>query len=219
MKPEILLKAYVQYQSEDAFRDLVASTLDEVYSTSLRIVNGAPYLAEEIALGAYSELALKAPTLSHDLVLASWRREHTCRMAVRILRAKERVIDWAALKREKNALPAPAGVQLAPPGLAIRICQSIYLSTPRHRGHGLFSPRVWLPIWIRPRHVGGVAVCVLVMVIWWNIPFHRRNPIIRSQGSQLTPSAFAQLASPEEGGPPRPNSVVDTNAEIHIKQK
>ena len=29
MKPEILLKAYVQYQSEDAFRELVGSTLDE----------------------------------------------------------------------------------------------------------------------------------------------------------------------------------------------
>jgi hypothetical protein len=40
MKPEILLKAYLQYQSEDAFRELVAGSLDEVYSTALRIVEG-----------------------------------------------------------------------------------------------------------------------------------------------------------------------------------
>jgi len=42
MKPKILLKAYLEYQSKDAFRDLVASTLDQVYSSSLRMGRGAP---------------------------------------------------------------------------------------------------------------------------------------------------------------------------------
>src|SRR5579871_439941 len=63
MTPEILLKAYVQHQSEDAFRELVASTLDEVYSASLRIVHGTPHLAEEITVRVYLELARKAPGL------------------------------------------------------------------------------------------------------------------------------------------------------------
>lgn len=219
MKPEILLKAYVQYQSEDAFRDLVVSTLDMVYSSSLRMVHGTPHLAEAIALSAYSELARKAPSLSKDVELASWLRERTCKIAVKILRAEGRAIDWAVLKRERNALPAPSGVQPPPPGLAIRICQSIFLSAARHKSHGLFLPQVSWPTWIRPMHVRSVAVCVLVIIVWWNIPFHRRNPIVRSQGSLVTPSSFAQLASPEEGGPPTPSHVANTNAGTNKNQK
>jgi hypothetical protein len=213
MKPEILLKAYVQYQSEDAFRELVAGTLDEVYSTSLRIAQGAPHLAGEIALSAYLELACKAPGLGKDVVLASWLRERACKIAVRILRAEERAIDWAAVKREKNALLTPADVQSAPPGLAIRICQNVFLSAARPRRYGLFSLRVLWPSWIRPMHVGGAAACVLVMTVWWNHPFHRHNPIVRSQGSPMTPSSFAQLASPEElpGRMANPNAITNTN--------
>ena len=219
MKPEILLKAYIQYQSEDAFRDLVAGTLNGVYSTSLRIVHGAPYLAEAIALSVYSELACKAPGLSKDVVLASWLRERTCKMAVRTLRAEKRAVDWAAVKREKNALSTPADVPPAPPGLAIRIGQSISLSAARHKGHGLFSPRLWLPPWIRPRHVGSAAVCVILILVWWSIPFQRRHPIVLSHGPKLTPSSFAQLASPEDGGPPTPSQMANTNAGTNPTQK
>src|SRR5579871_3358021 len=85
MTPEILLKAYVQYESEDAFRELVAGTLDEVYATSLRIVPAAPHLASEIAVRVYWELARKAPRLAKDVVLSSWFRERTCKMAVTVL--------------------------------------------------------------------------------------------------------------------------------------
>lgn len=215
MKPEILLKAYVQYQSEDAFRELVAGTLDEVYSTSFRIAQGTPRLAEEIALSAYLELARKAPGLSKDVALASWLRERTCKIAVKILQAEERAIDWAAVKREKNALSTPADVQSAPPGLAIRICHSVFLSAARFKHYELFSPRVWWPTWIRPMHAGGVAVCALVIVVWWNNPFHRHNPIVRSQGSPMTPSSFAQLASPEE----LPGHTANTNVVVNTNQK
>jgi hypothetical protein len=72
MPAEILLKAYVRHQSEDAFRELVARTLDEVYSTALRIVQGTPHLASEVAVRVYMELARKAPRLDEDVVLASW---------------------------------------------------------------------------------------------------------------------------------------------------
>src|SRR5207247_11198446 len=110
MKPEILLKVYVQYQSEDAFRDLVASSLDEVYSTALRIVHGAPHLAEEIVLGVYFELARKAPGLGEDVVLASWLGECTCKMALTVLRAEGRAVDRAGLKKETEALSLRRGL-------------------------------------------------------------------------------------------------------------
>src|SRR6516162_3579016 len=101
MTPEILLTAYVRYQSEDAFRELVASTLDEVYSTSLRIVDGTPRLASEVAVRVYVELARKAPRLGKDVVLASWLRECTCKMAVTVMRAADRPVVQFVLKREK----------------------------------------------------------------------------------------------------------------------
>ena len=111
MKPEILLKAYVQYQSEDAFRDLVASSLDEVYSIALRLVQGPQHLTEEIVLRVYWELARKAPRLGEDIVLASWLREHTCKTAVSVLHEENRSVDRAALKKEKQALCTPDAVQ------------------------------------------------------------------------------------------------------------
>ena len=213
MKPEILLKVYVQYQSEDAFRDLVSGSLDEVYSIALRIVHGAPHLAEEVVLRVYSELARKAARLSKDVVLASWLRKRTCKIAVTVLREEDHAVDRAALKKEKEALSIPAGVPPAPPGLAICVCQGILLNRARHKGFGLFLPRVWWPAWIRPRHVGGAAVCVLAIIVLWNIPFHRRNPIVQSPGLQMTPSSFAQLASPEEeGASPGPSHMANTNA-------
>lgn len=206
MKHEILLKAYVQHQSEDAFRDLVAGTLDEVYSTSLKIARGAPYLAEQIALSAYLELARKAPALSQDVVLAAWLRERTCKIAVRILRAEDRFIDWAVLKQEQDAVSIPAGLQPAPPGLAIRICQNIFFNK---RGR-LFPSLVGWPAWIQPRHVGGAAICAIAFMIWWGTSFQKRDPILLSQGALMTPSSFAQRASPEEGGPPPPSRVANT---------
>ena len=93
MKPEILLKAFVQYESEDAFRELVGSTLDEVYSLALRIVQGPQHLAEETVLRVYWELARKAPRLGEDVVLGSWLREHTCKMAVIVLHEEDRSVD------------------------------------------------------------------------------------------------------------------------------
>jgi hypothetical protein len=176
-------------------------------------------LAEAIALSVYSELARQAPGLDKDVVLTSWLRARACQRAVRILRAEERAIDWAVLKKEKEGLSAPANVQPAPPGLAIRICQSIYWSTARPRGLGLFSLPAWRPAWIRPRHVGGVAVCVLAMIVWWSLSWHRRNPIVESHGPRMTPTSFAQLASPEEEGPPMPIHRLTINAGTKINQK
>lgn len=218
MSPEILLKAYVRHQSEDAFRELIARTLDEVYSTSLRIVQGTPHLASEVAVRVYIELARKAHRLGNDIVLASWLRERTCKMAVTVLRAEDRPVDRAVLKREKDARSIPPSVDPAPPGLALRIGYGIFLNRPRRKRFRLSLPTIRWPAWIRPRHLGGAAVCVLAILVWWNNPFHRRNRIIKSEGSQMTPSSFAQLASPDDEVP-LPSLIATTNDGINPMSK
>ncbi len=215
MTPEILLKAYVQHQSEDAFRELVAGTLDEVYSTSLRVTQGAQRLAEETALTAYLELARKGPGLINHVVIASWLRERVCKIAVKILRADERDIDWAVVKRENEARSTPAEVQAAPPGLAILICQTVFLSVRMHKRRWISLPRISLPTWVRPVHVSGAAACALAIIVWWHNPFHRHNRIIRSGGALMTPASFAQLADPEE----MEGTVASTNALTSTNQK
>ena len=215
MKPEILLKAYVQYRSEDAFRELVAGTLDEVYSTSLRVTQGAQRLAEEATLNAYLELARKATGIREDVALASWLRQRACKKAISILRGAERDIDWAIVKREKDVRSTPAEVPPAPPGLAIYICKTVFLSVKPHRSFRLRLPRISLPTWIRPIHVSGAAACALVIMVWWHNPFHRHNRIIRSEGVLMTPASIAQLASPEEMEVP----LANTNALTNTNQK
>jgi hypothetical protein len=220
MPPEILLQAYVRHQSEEAFRELVVRTLDEVYSTSLRIVQGASHLAEETAVRVYLELARKARWLGKDVVVASWLRERTCKMAVAVLRAEDRPVDQAVLKREKKARSIPISVNPAPAGLAIRICYSIPRNAARHKGLRLLSPTVWWPARIGRRHLGGVAVCALAIMVWWSNPFHRRNPIIKSEGLQrMTPASFAQRAAPDDEGPLTPSPMANTNTRINPKQK
>jgi hypothetical protein len=211
MKPEILLKAYVQYQSEDAFHELVAGTLDEVYSASFRVTRGAQRLAEEAALNAYLQLARRAPGMTEDAALASWLRNRACKIAVQILRREERDIDWAIVKREEDVCSTSAKVQPAPPGLAIYICKTVFLTVKPRKGYRLMLPRIPWPAWIRPIHLGGAAVAVLAILVWWHNPFHRHNRIIKDAGPLMRPASFAQLASPDEWGGPVANFNVLTN--------
>lgn len=215
MKPEILLKAYVQYQSEDAFRELVSGTLDEVYSTSLRITQGAQRLAEEATLNAYLQLARRARGIREDVALVSWLRQRACKLAVSILRREDRHINWAVVKKEKDVRSTPAKAQPAPPGLAIYICQTVFVSVKPGKGYRLRLPQISLPTWVRPMHVRGAAACVLVITVWSHNPFHRHNRIIRSGGALMTPVSFAQLASPEEMEGP----LISTNALTNTNPK
>ena len=213
MKPEILLKAYVQYHSEDAFRELVAGTLDEVYSTSYRITQRTQRLAEETTLNAYLQLARSAPGIREDVALASWLRQRACKIAVGILRREDRDIDWAIVKKEKDVRSTPADVQPAPPGLAIYICKTVFLSVKPRKGYRLRLPRISGPAWLRPIHVRGAVACALMMMVWWHNPFHRHNPIIRDGGALMTPASFAQLASPDEMEGPVANPDAFTNTQ------
>jgi len=219
MKPEILLKAYVLYQSDEAFRELVAGTLDEVYATALRIVHGPVHLVEETVLRVYWELARKAPGLGEDVVLASWLREHTCKLAVNVLHEEDRSVDRAALKKERQDLSTLNAVQPAPPGLATRVSQGILLYAARHKRPRLSLRPVWGPVWFRRARIGAAVVCVVIVIIFfWNIPYHKRTPIVESPELQMTPASFAQLASPEEGAVPvEPKHTANTNAQANPK--
>jgi len=213
MKPEILLKAYVQYQSEDAFRELVAGTLDEVYSTSLRVTQGAQRFAEESTFNAYLQLARQAPGIREDVALASWLRKRACKLAVSILRREDRDIDWAIIKKEKDGRSGSVEVQAAPPGLAIYICKTVFLSVKPHRGYRLRLPRISWPTWIRPLPASGAVACALAIMVWWHNPFHRHNKVIRSEGALMTPASIAQLADSMEWKGPvsNTNSLTNTN--------
>jgi hypothetical protein len=213
MKPEVLLKAFVVHESADGFVELVGDTVDQVYSSAFHIVQGPPHLVEEVVLRVYWELARKAPGLGRDVVIASWLREHTCKAAVRILHEEDRSVDRAVLKKERQGLSTLSGLETAPPGLATRVSQSI-LNTGRKKGLLRFLSRVVWPAWIRPVHIGAGAVCVLGLLVSWNIPFHRRNPIVLAPELQVTPASYGQLARSEEGGvPPPPGQTPNTNAE------
>ncbi len=219
MKPEVLLKAFVLHKSEDAFVELVGSTVDEVYSCALTIVQGPPHLVEEAVLRVYWELARNAPALGEDAVLATWLREHTCKMAVRILHEQDRSADRAALRKEKQGLATPSGLQSAPPGLATRVSQSILLNNARSKSLWFSLPRVQWPAWIRPAHIGVGAVCVLGIIVLWHIPFHRRNPIVLAPESRMTPASYGQLANSEEGGvAPPPSQTPNMNAKSNRNQ-
>ena len=210
MNPEILLKAFVLHGSKDAFIDLVATTVDEVYSIALRLVAGPPHLVEETVLRVYWELARKAPRLPEDLLVTAWLRQHTCKTAVAILRAEDRSVDRAALKKERQGLSI-ARVP-APPGLATRVSQSIWHNVARKKGLWYFLLRFFWPAWIRPVHIGAGIVCVLGILMLGKLPFHKRNPIVQDSELQMTPASFGQLADAEgsvpgtPGQPPKPNA-------------
>src|SRR5581483_77644 len=216
MKPGVLLMAFVLHRAEAGFVELVAATVDEVYSRALRIIEGPPHLVEDAVLRVYWELARKAPRLGKSIVVATWLREHTCRTAVKVLHEQDRSVDRAALKKEKQGRSTPGRMQAAPPGLATRVSQSILLNTARNKSFWLLLPRAVWPAWIRPMHIGAGAVCVLGMMVLWNIPLHRRNPIVLSPELQMTPASYGQLANAEEGGLPAPASAAP-NSESHRK--
>jgi hypothetical protein len=210
MKPEILLKAYVVHQSEDAFRELVAVSLDRVYSTALRIAQGVSYLAEETALRVYWKLARKAPGFGDDIVLESWLHKYTCKTAVSILRKEGRSIDRLVLKNELHAVSTQDSVEPAPRGLATRVCQGVLLNAAwRKHSRWRFMP-AW-PAWIRPWHVRVCAICAIFVVVVLNVPFHRRHPIILAPDVRLTPASFAQLGTPDEDRPVAPSVQAETN--------
>lgn len=94
-----LLADYVASGSETAFRDLVASYVDLVYSAAIRLVNGDTHLAEDVAQTVFADLAKLARTLPKEVMLGGWLHRHTCFVASKVLRGERR-----RLERERQAV-------------------------------------------------------------------------------------------------------------------
>jgi RNA polymerase sigma factor (sigma-70 family) len=85
-----LIKRYVDDGSEAAFRELVRTYIDLVYSTAIRLVAGDAYLAEDLAQMVFVQLARKARGLPADVMLGGWLHRVTCNMAAKALRSERR---------------------------------------------------------------------------------------------------------------------------------
>lgn len=96
---QALLSEYTQGGSEQAFRELVTSYINFVFSIALRAVGGDRPLAEDVTQTVFTDLARKAPSLPKDVRLGGWLHRHTCFVARKTLRRERRRIA-----REKQAI-------------------------------------------------------------------------------------------------------------------
>ncbi len=87
---QTLLEHYVETGSEQAFRELVDSYINLVFSAAVRLLEGDQQRAEDVAQIVFADLARMAPRLSRDAKLGGWLHRHTCFVAKNILRAERR---------------------------------------------------------------------------------------------------------------------------------
>ncbi|HEY5912338.1 MAG TPA: sigma-70 family RNA polymerase sigma factor [Verrucomicrobiae bacterium] len=112
-----LLADYVATGSEEAFRELVARYVDLVYSTALRLVEGDPHRAKDVAQTVFVDLARQAANLSANSMLGGWLHRHTCFVARTVMRGERRrqarerqAVEMSAL----DNLPDTALAEIAP---------------------------------------------------------------------------------------------------------
>ncbi len=85
-----LLADYVETGSETAFRELVLSYINLVYSAAVRLVDGDTHLAEDVAQTVFMDLSRQARTLSKSVMLGGWLHRHTCFVAAKTMRSNRR---------------------------------------------------------------------------------------------------------------------------------
>jgi RNA polymerase sigma factor (sigma-70 family) len=85
-----LLADYVATGSESAFRELVTRYVNLVCSTANRLVGGDAHLAQDVAQTVFVDLARKARTLPHDVMLGGWLHRDTCFVASHLMRGERR---------------------------------------------------------------------------------------------------------------------------------
>jgi hypothetical protein len=90
MRPEILLKCFVEHRSEDAFRDLVSGALPLVYSTTLRICDHSVPLAQAATERVFLKLARHATLLNGSTAIGPWLHRAACEAANAVLREADR---------------------------------------------------------------------------------------------------------------------------------
>ncbi|HLX69126.1 MAG TPA: sigma-70 family RNA polymerase sigma factor [Verrucomicrobiae bacterium] len=112
-----LLAEYATTGSEAAFRELVASYLDLVYSAAVRLVDGDSHRAEDVAQTVFIDLARRAHALSNEVMLGGWLHRHTCFVAANLMRAERRRQSRERQAVEMNALqdhPEASAAAIAP---------------------------------------------------------------------------------------------------------
>ena len=112
-----LLGDYVTKGSEEAFQELVARYVDLVYSTALRLVEGDPHRARDVAQTVFADLARLAAKLSPNSMLGGWLHRHTCFVARTVMRGERRrqarerqAVEMRALEND----PDSALAEIAP---------------------------------------------------------------------------------------------------------
>lgn len=108
-----LLTDYLASGSETAFRELVASYVDLVYSAAIRLVNGDAHLAEDVAQTVFADLAKLARTLPKEVMLGGWLHRHTCFVASKVLRSERRRQERERQAVEMNTLEDHSAANLA----------------------------------------------------------------------------------------------------------
>ena len=99
-----LLARFVNNGSESAFRELVTSYFDLVYSTAARLVDGDAHRAKDVAQMVFSDLARMASKLSSNTMLGGWLHRHTCFVARTTMRGERRRQARERQAAEMNAL-------------------------------------------------------------------------------------------------------------------
>ena len=108
-----LLADYVRNGSERAFRELVTSFIDFVYSTAVRVVGGDRQLAEDVSQTVFVDLARKAAGLPEDVKLGGWLHRHTCFVAAKTMRGERRRQSRERQAVEMNALQDTSATDLS----------------------------------------------------------------------------------------------------------
>lgn len=112
-----LLGRYATDGSETAFGELVARYVNLVYSTALRRVGGDVHRAQDVTQLVFTDLARKAGSLPHNVVLAGWLHCATRYAAAQLIRAESRSRRREQEAMAMNALkadPAPDWEQIRP---------------------------------------------------------------------------------------------------------
>lgn len=86
----ILLRRYVNDQSEPAFREVVSRHAGMVYQAALRWTGGDEVLAQDVAQAVFTDLAWKAGQLPRTVVVSGWLYRHTGFVAAHLMRAERR---------------------------------------------------------------------------------------------------------------------------------
>ena len=113
----VLLREYVERDSEEAFATLVARHVNKVYSVALRHARN-PHHAEEITQAVFVLLAKKSPQLGKRVILSGWLCRTARLSAVTFIRSeirrtrREQPIEkmWSKVKARLRSARGPNAV-------------------------------------------------------------------------------------------------------------